>query len=427
MAVQEADLLRSINAILESGERKREFDVAKALEYMKLAGSQKEAGQKAALQWMQIKQAKKLQDVQLAGESIDRLKKTNLQMMTVHANTFIDLSGLNRWYNPEDEGWREEMLKDLQDTDYYGFNEVDAYRIVGAVQSYYLKEPQFILEIASDLNAKMEAGVPDSFVKAFANPKGTNMFVGEKAQDTYQHLANVDKTLLNTELIMAEEFELGKSLDVEIDRDINMAELVQLPTGRAEDDHTIAVNAGVQGAFASEISGLQSEIKDDKIRAEQLRHKRDNLRIAISAAKAKDSAGLVLTPTELALVQDAPEAIGSVEDEIRELGNTITEKRAQTQSLNDISKEEAIRTGQIDFPRPISHLGFDPLKKLGLYIKSGGFWDEGQWVSDEVLEAAERAKMMKSKEFWEEMKYEYGHDVDPSRYDPEIWWEESID
>ena len=427
MAVQEADLLRSINAILESGERKREFDVAKALEYMKLAGSQKEAGQKAALQWMQIKQAKKLQDVQLAGESIDRLKKTNLQMMTVHANTFIDLSGLNRWYNPEDEGWREEMLKDLQDTDYYGFNEVDAYRIVGAVQSYYLKEPQFILEIASDLNAKMEAGVPDSFVKAFANPKGTNMFVGEKAQDTYQHLANVDKTLLNMELIMAEEFELGNSLDVKIDRDINMAELVHLPTGRAEDDHTIAVNAGVQGAFASEISGLQSEIKDDKIRAEQLRHKRDNLRIAISAAKAKDSAGLELTPTELALVQDAPEAIGSVEDEIRELGNTITEKRAQTQSLNDISKEEAIRTGQIDFPRPIAHLGFDPLKKFGLWLKSGGFWDEGQWVSDEVLEAAERAKMMKSKEFWEEMKYEYGHDVDPSRYDPEIWWEESID
>ena len=417
MAVQEAELLRSINAILESGERKREFDVAKALEYMKLAGSQKEAGQKAALQWMQIKQAKKLQDVQLAGEQIDRLKKTNLQMMTVYANTFIDLSGLNRWYNPEDEDWREEMLDDLQDTDYYGFNEVDAYRIVGAVQSYYLKEPQFILEIASDLNAKMEAGVPDSFVKAFANPKGTNMFVGEKAQDTYQHLANVDKTLLNTELIMAEEFELGKFLDVEIDRDINMAELVQIPTG--EDDHTIAINAGVQGAYAEEITELLNKMEGDKTKARALQLKKDKLQVAISAAKAKERAGLDLTPTELALVQDEPEVIGSVDDEIRELGNTITETRAKSQSLTDISKEEAIRTGQIDFPRPIAHLGFDPLKKFGLWLKSGGFGfaggyqgrGSGVWVSDEVLEAAELAEIKKNKDFWEEMKYEYGHDV----------------
>ena len=395
MAVQEAELLRSINAILESGERKREFDVAKALEYMKLAGSQKEAGQKAALQWMQIKQAKKLQDVQLAGEQIDRLKKTNLQMMTVHANTFIDLSGLNRWYNPEDEDWREEMLDDLQDTDYYGFNEVDAYRIVGAVQSYYLKEPQFILEIASDLNAKMEAGVPDSFVKAFANPKGTNMFVGEKAQDTYQHLANVDKTLLNMELIMAEEFELGKSLDVEIDRDISMADVVTLPSGDATDQ---AIAAGTTNALSSRIIKINTDIKSKKQQITAEEESLEQLRVHIATAKLLKESDQELTPLQEDLIENETEIIGEREDKIAELSQLIVEETSKGQKMSHKMKDEAIRSGEVAMAPPVIHFGIDPLQKFWYWNRTG------IWPSDETLREAEDVAQAKRDKSWQRIE-----------------------
>ena len=371
MAYESGDVIRSVRAILQESRESREFDVA------------------TALQMMQIASAQKAQKMEMAESQLKRLEITNLQMSHLQANDFITLTGLNRWYNPEDdEGWASTMVDDLTDspdmedgvnTGGFGFNEHDAWRIAGAVQSFYLKEPGAILEIASELSSKADTGVQDSFVKGFYN---TGIFSETKREITYQQLANIDKTILNRDMIAQESYEFGMG-DFDISRDISMAERVTMPTGDEKDDLTLAVNAATQGAFSSEIQGLINSIDTDKSTELQLRNKLKNLSVEISAAKAKNRVGLDLTPTQESLLQDEFEAIGLVEDEIRDLNISIQEKRGKAEDLTRLNREEAIRTGEVEMWPAITHFGIDPLQKIGLWNKTG------IWPDDELLAAAE--------------------------------------
>jgi len=371
MAYESGDVIRSVRAILQESRESREFDVA------------------TALQMMQIASAQKAQKMEMAESQLKRLEITNLQMSHLQANDFITLTGLNRWYNPEDdEGWASTMVDELTDspdmkdgvnTGGFGFNEHDAWRIAGAVQSFYLKEPGAILEIASELSSKADTGVQDSFVKGFYN---TGIFSETKREITYQQLANIDKTILNRDMIAQESYEFGMG-DFDISRDISMAERVTMPTGDEKDDLTLAVNAATQGAFSSEIQGLINSIDTDKSTELQLRNKLKNLSVEISAAKAKNRVGLDLTPTQESLLQDEFEAIGLVEDEIRDLNISIQEKRGKAEDLTRLNREEAIRTGEVEMWPAITHFGIDPLQKIGLWNKTG------IWPDDELLAAAE--------------------------------------
>jgi len=367
----EGDVLRSVRAILQESRESREFDVA------------------TSLQMMQIVSAQKAQKMEMAESQLKRLEITNLQMSHLQANDFITLTGFNRWYNPEDdEGWASTMVDDLTDspdmkdgvnTGGFGFNEHDAWRIAGAVQSFYLKEPGAILEIASELSSKADTGVQDSFVKGFYN---TGIFSETKREITYQQLANIDKTILNRDMIAQESYEFGMG-DFDISRDISMAERVTMPTGDEKDDITLAVNAATQGAFSSEIQGLINSIDTDKSTELQLKNKLKNLSVEISAAKARNRVGLDLTPTQESLLQDEFEAIGLVEDEIRDLNISIQEKRGKAEDLTRLNREEAIRTGEVEMWPAITHFGIDPLQKIGLWNKTG------IWPDDELLAAAE--------------------------------------
>ena len=370
MAYESGDVIRSVRAILQESRESREFDVA------------------TALQMMQIASAQKAQKMEMAESQLKRLEITNLQMSHLQANDFLTLTGFNRWYNPEDEGWASTMVDDLIDspdmedgvnTGGFGFNEHDAWRIAGAVQSFYLKEPGAILEIASELSSKADTGVQDSFVKGFYN---TGIFSETKREITYQQLANIDKTILNRDMIAQESYEFGMG-DFDISRDISMAERVTMPTGDEKDDLTLAVNAATQGAFSSEIQGLINSIDTDKSTKLQLKNKLKNLSVEISAAKAKNRVGLDLTPTQESLLQDEFEAIGLVEDEIRDLNISIQEKRGKAEELTRLNREEAIRTGEVEMWPSITHFGIDPLQKIGLWNKTG------IWPDDELLAAAE--------------------------------------
>jgi len=371
MAYESGDVIRSVRAILQESRESREFDVA------------------TALQMMQIASAQKAQKMEMAESQLKRLEITNLQMSHLQANDFITLTGLNRWYNPEDdEGWASTMVDELTDspdmkdgvnTGGFGFNEHDAWRIAGAVQSFYLKEPGAILEIASELSSKADTGVQDSFVKGFYN---TGIFSETKREITYQQLANIDKTILNRDMIAQESYEFGMG-DFDISRDISMAERVTMPTGDEKDDITLAVNAATQGAFSSEIQGLINSIDTDKSTELQLKNKLKNLSVEISAAKARNRVGLDLTPTQESLLQDEFEAIGLVEDEIRDLNISIQEKRGKAEDLTRLNREEAIRTGEVEMWPAITHFGIDPLQKIGLWNKTG------IWPDDELLAAAE--------------------------------------
>ena len=375
----EPEILRSVTAILESGRERREFDVDTALKLMQLASVQKS------------------QKMQMAEAQLKRLEVTNLQVMHSQASDFVTLTGFNRWYNPEDDEWGQKMVDyleeevDIEDgvnTGGYGFNEMDAWRIAGAVQSFQLNKPGAILEIARELSSKADTGIQDSFVKGFYN---TGIFSETKREITYQHLANINKTLSNREMIAQESYEFGTG-DFDITRDIRMAERVTIPTGDPQDDldTDLETSNAVQGVFSEDIRKIMADIDQDKLKETQLKDKLKNLNIAIRTATARQRGGLDLTPTQESLLQDESDAISLVEDEIRNLNISIDEKRTEGRRLTVLNKEEAMRSGQITSGPDILHFGIDPLEKFWLWQRTG------VWPSDEVFAASEAAKKEKA-------------------------------
>ena len=99
MATEAYDVVRSLRELLQSQERRDKDRV------------------ETALQAMQFAQAKKMQDVQLAGQQIQFLQTVNTQQMKSIAAKFINNTGFGRLYSPtEDEDERASAVEDAVDT-----------------------------------------------------------------------------------------------------------------------------------------------------------------------------------------------------------------------------------------------------------------------------------------------------------------------
>ena len=391
MATQASDVIRATTEILRSGRETEQFRVQTALTMLGMA------------------QQKKMADIEIAGNQLKMLESTNIQQMQSQAQSFLTVTGFNRYYNPEDEKWAEEMVDDLTDdpnikngvnTGGYGFSDTDAYRIAGAVQSFYLQSPEGILEIADELADKVTAGTKDSLVKGFST---VGVFSPDRKEKFYQQLAGISKTLENREMITAEKYEYGRG-EYKIQRDIRGAEKVELPTAvdLLADDDALAVSTEVSGVFGEEIKGILDEIETTRGKIGEKKNTLRSLGIQISAAKAKQRSGISLTDTQEALVRDESEAIRLIESDIEALNKSITEKVGRGEALKRLNVEEAIRSGEVGMLPAITHFGYDPLQKFGLYAQTG------IWPEDELLRAAEDIAEKKRKS------------VPPIKWDPPI-------
>ena len=372
MATQASDVIRATTEILRSGRESEEFKVQTALAMLGLAHQMK------------------LSDIEVAGKQLGMLESTNLQQMQSQARGFLTVTGFNQWYNPEDEDWAEKMVDDLTDDPKikqgvnvggYGFSQTDAVRIAGAVQSFYLQSPEGILEIADELSGKVTAGTEDSLVMGF---KSVGVFSPDRKEKFYQQLAGISKTLENREMIVAEKYEYGRG-EFKIQRDIRGAEKVELPTtvpGIGDDD-ALAESAEISGVFGEEIKGLLGEIETTKSQIGEKKNTLRSLGVQISAAKAKQNAGLPITETQQSLINDEVEAMKLIENDIAALNASISDKRERGISLKRLNMEEAIRSGDVGMLPAITHFGIDPLQKFGLWAQTG------VWPEDELLRAAE--------------------------------------
>ena len=381
-----AEIIRSVKTILQEGRESRKDELS------------------IALQMMQLASAQKVQKMQMAEAQLKRLEVTNLQVSHAQAGDWLSLTGFNRWYNPEKDDWANTMVDFLTDdpdmedgvnTGGFGFNDHDAWRIASAVQSFHLKEPGSILEIANELSFKADSGVQDSFVKGFYN---TGIFSESKREITYQHLANISKTIQNRDMIAQESYEYGTG-DFDITRDIQMAGRVQLPTGDEADDagQWAAVSAASQGVFSGEIQTILSTIEEEEVEKLRLDQKMNALNVAIAEAQARARADLELTPRQQSLLQDADDARQSIEDEMTELNISIGENRVDAQKLTMQQREEAIRSGEIAMKPPVLHFGIDYLQKM--WYKN----QTGIWPSDELLREAEDVAQAKRDKSWQDI------------------------
>ena len=138
----EADVLRSITAILQSGERREQYKVQSALSMMQFSAQQRQ------------------QDIARTQANLDLVSKSVQQQKPQVAAEFLASSGIGGIYQEGEEGDPAsdaitEMAGRLRSNQYFGrkFDKAHSESIAAAVWNYYnAQDPNSILKLASDLH-----------------------------------------------------------------------------------------------------------------------------------------------------------------------------------------------------------------------------------------------------------------------------------
>ena len=162
-----ADVLRSITAILQSGEAKERIRVEESLGLMQLASAQKESAARQLLAEQQFKQTERLQNIQLVQSNLTMAAKQLEMEKPKIANRLMQSTGLGGYYQEAEEGEPAEdaisdMVKAIKGDMGKGYDD-QAIQMAGAVFNYYAaKDSDSLINLASSLhNATMaiDAGV----------------------------------------------------------------------------------------------------------------------------------------------------------------------------------------------------------------------------------------------------------------------------
>ena len=138
----EADVLRSISSILQSGERREQYKVQSALAMMQFSAQQRQ------------------QDIAQTQANLDLVSKSVQQQKPQVAAEFLASSGIGGIYQEGEEGDPAsdaitEMAGRLRSNQYFGrkFDKAHSESIAAAVWNYYnAQDPNSILKLASDLH-----------------------------------------------------------------------------------------------------------------------------------------------------------------------------------------------------------------------------------------------------------------------------------
>ena len=138
----EADVLRSITSILQSGERREQYKVQSALAMMQFSAQQRQ------------------QDIARTQANLDLVSKSVQQQKPQVAAEFLASSGIGGIYQEGEEGDPAsdaitEMAGRLRSNQYFGrkFDKAHSESIAAAVWNYYnAQDPNSILKLAGDLH-----------------------------------------------------------------------------------------------------------------------------------------------------------------------------------------------------------------------------------------------------------------------------------
>jgi hypothetical protein len=157
-----ADTLRSINAILQSGERKEQRKVDTALAMMQLAASQESSKAREAMALQQFAQTTRMQEIALTQNNLQTSLKLLESQKPKIASSFVQSSGLSRYYQEIEEGEMADdaitdMAKALSKQMGKGYSD-QASQFAGALFNYYTaKDSESMLNIASSLHDATQA------------------------------------------------------------------------------------------------------------------------------------------------------------------------------------------------------------------------------------------------------------------------------
>tara|TARA_R110002020_G_scaffold373874_1_gene585320 strand:+ start:653 stop:1888 length:1236 start_codon:yes stop_codon:yes gene_type:complete len=157
-----ADTLRSINQILQSGERREQRKVDTALAMMQLAASQESSKARESLALQQFAQTARMQEIGLVQSNL----QTSLSLLESQkpkiTSAFVTASGLSRYYQEAEEGEMADdaitdMAKELSKKMGKGYDN-QASEFAGALFNYYTaKDSESMLNIATSLHDATQA------------------------------------------------------------------------------------------------------------------------------------------------------------------------------------------------------------------------------------------------------------------------------
>ena len=162
-----ADVLRSITAILQSGEAKERLRVEESLGMMQLASAQRESEARQLLAEQQFAQTSRLQNIQLVQSNLTIAAKQLEMEKPKLANRLMQSTGLGGYYQEAEEGEpAEDAISDMVDSIKKQMGkgyDAQATQMAGAVFNYYsAKDSDSLINLASglhDATIAIDAGV----------------------------------------------------------------------------------------------------------------------------------------------------------------------------------------------------------------------------------------------------------------------------
>ena len=170
----EADVLRSITSILQSGERREQYKVQSALAMMQFSAQQRQ------------------QDIAQTQANLDLVSKSVQQQKPQVAAEFLASSGLGGIYEEGEEGDPASdaignMAKNIRSKQFFGrkFDRAQSESMAAAVWNYYnAQDPNSILKLASDLHE----------ASAMANDRMREPAMTDPQRKLYQAFSDLHKS-----------------------------------------------------------------------------------------------------------------------------------------------------------------------------------------------------------------------------------------
>ena len=310
----EADVLRSITAIMEGGLRREEAKV------------------QSALAMMQFAQQKRMQDIALTQSNLELVSKSVQQQKPQVASEFLSSSGLAGIYQQGEEGEPamdtiEDMAKSIRSKQFFGrkFDANKAQSIAAAVWNYYSAEdPNSILKLAEDLHE----------ANALANDRTKVNLMSEDQQKLYEAFANLhnQRDLRN----LTESAKKSRQAETQISK-----EIFDFTKG----DYDISDLSGIYEGIPEALQDLdiQEEIDSQPESAQQieLEDTRDALRMAekkFSGLQKKIDTGMA-TDEEKEMHLKIPDLIEEYRAIVGDAGDSLLEKSSA--ELADLDKQIA--------------------------------------------------------------------------------------
>ena len=297
----EADVLRSITAIMEGGLRREEAKV------------------QSALAMMQFAQQKRMQDISLTQANLDLVSKSVQQQKPQVASEFLSSSGLAGIYIQPEEGEPaadaiEDMADKIRSKQFFGrkFDRGQAESMAAAVWNYYSAEdPNSILKLATDLHD----------ANAMANdPKQVALMSGQQKK-LYEAFAKLHKS--SDLRSLTESAKKSRQAEAQVSK-----EIFDFTKG----DYDISDLSGIYEGIPEALQDLdiQQEIDSQPESAQQieLEDTRDALRMAekkFSGLQKKMDTGMA-SSEEKEMYLKMPDLIEEYRSIVGDVGDSLLEK-----------------------------------------------------------------------------------------------------